>query len=92
MIESRIEEIKEKNRFGKRTRIQIEDDLVVDEVSNEKICLDIDIQHEHLQQNNFPKSYCSNKEDGREEIDKVLDIIYVLFVTIKIKKIWKKHH
>lgn len=27
-----------------------------------------------------------------EEIDKVLNAIYALFFTIKLKKIWRKHH
>lgn len=64
------------------------DDLVLDSI----VCVNEDIQQENLQQNNFPKSYCSNKEYGREEIDKVLDAIYALFVTIKLVKIWKQHH
>lgn len=64
------------NRFEKRVRMQIEDDLVLDETSNSIIDLDVDIQHEHIQQKHIPKSYFINKEDGREEIDKVLDVIY----------------
>lgn len=73
-------------------RIQIEDDLVLDEALNSIICLDVDIQQENLQQKHVPRSYFNNKVDGREEIDKVFDVIYALFVTIELKKIWKPHH
>lgn len=82
-IESRIEEVGEENRYGKRKRMVSIDDLVLDST----ICLNVDIQQENLQQYDFPKSYCSNKEDGREEINKVLDVIYALLVTIKLKTI-----
>lgn len=37
-----IEKSEVKNSFGKRTRIQMEGDMVVDEVSNAIICLIID--------------------------------------------------
>lgn len=55
--------------------------MVVDEVSNIRICLDIDIQHEHLQQKHMPKSYFNNKVDWMEKIDKVLKAIYALFTV-----------
>lgn len=81
-IESRIEEVKAENRYGKRARMVSKDDIVLD--SN--YFLNTNIQQENIQQNNSPKSHYSNKEDGREEIDKVLDTIYALFVTIKSKE------
>lgn len=86
LTESKIEKSEVKNRFRKRTKIQRKD-LVVDEVSNARLCLDIDIQHEQLQQNHIPKSYFRKKVDGSEEINKVLEVIYVLFTTNKLKKI-----
>lgn len=89
-IELRTEELEVKNSFGKRTRIQKENDLVLDKVLNVRICLDIDIQHEHPQQKCVPKRYFGNKEDGKEETNKVLDSIYALFATIKLEKIWRQ--
>lgn len=52
----------------------------------------MDIQQENLQQNHVLKEYFSNKENGREENDEVLDVVYTLFTTIKLRKIWKQHH
>lgn len=63
----RIKESEEKNSLGKRIRIQREDDLVLDEVSNAIIYLDIDVQHEHLQRKHVPKIYFGNKEDGKKK-------------------------
>lgn len=90
--ELRIKESEVNNSFGKRIRIQKEDDLILDEVSIVRICLDIDIQHEHLKQKHVPKSFFRNKDDGKEEINKVLDSIYALFSTIKLKRLCKQHH
>lgn len=80
--ESRIEEIEERNRCGKIERTKSEDDLILDEASN-SIILDVDIQQENIQKKYVPRSYFNNNVDGREEIDKVLDVIYVLFSIIK---------
>lgn len=46
--ESRIEESKVKIKYGKRARIQSEDDIVLDDAPNSIICLDVDIQQENL--------------------------------------------
>lgn len=92
MTKSIIEKSQVKNSFGKITRIQREGDLVVDENLNARICLDIDIQHEHLQKKHIPKSNFSNKVYGREEINKVLAATYALFSTIKLKKKWRRRH
>lgn len=59
-IESRIENFKEKKRYGKRARMVSKDDLVLDST----ICLNAYIQQENLQQNNFHTSYYSNMENG----------------------------
>ena len=86
-IESIIEKLEAENKYGKRARMVSKDDIVFDSI----VCLNADIQQENIQKKS-PKSYCSNKEDGREEIDIVLDVIYALFVTITLKKIWKSRH
>ncbi|CAL5202776.1 unnamed protein product [Lathyrus oleraceus] len=88
-IESRIEEVEVKIIYGKRTRMQYEDYIVLDEAPNVIICLDVDVQLQDLQKKNSPTP--SNKADKRGEIDKVLDEIYALFKTIKLKIIWKKN-
>lgn len=76
----------------KRARNPREDGLIMDEVSKEKIHIDIDIQPNHLQPQHVPKSYFGNKADKREEIDKVLDFIYALSAITEPKKIWEPHH
>lgn len=50
MIESSIENFEVKNSLGKRVRRPWEDGLVLDEVLMATIFLQIDMQHEHLQQ------------------------------------------
>lgn len=47
-IELRIERVEAKNRYGKRVRMQSENDLVLDEASNSRNFLNIGILHEHL--------------------------------------------
>lgn len=89
---SGIEKSQVKNRYGKRVRIQSGDDIVLDEAKNEIICLDIDIQQENLQRKHVHKEYFSKKVDERKNNNELLDVIYVVFATIKLKKIWKQHH
>lgn len=87
----RIEEFKVNKKYGEGERRQLEDDLVLDENPNLTICEDVGIQQENLRQKSIPKNYF-NKADERQEIDKVLDVIYALFTKIKLKIIWKQHH
>ena len=61
--ESRIEEFELKNRYEKRSWMQSENDLVLNEASNSTFCLDVDIQQENIQQKHDPKEYFSNKVD-----------------------------
>lgn len=74
---------------GKRIRTQCENYIVLGEAPNLTIHLYVGIQLQDLQQENSltPR----NKDDKRGEINEVLDEIYVLFNTIKLKKIWKKN-
>lgn len=44
-----------------------------------KIYLDAYVHEENIQQNDFPETCFSNKEVGKEEIDKVLDSMYAFF-------------
>lgn len=88
---SRMEEYEVKKRYEKRARMQNENDLVLDEAPNLMICLDMCISNKKLKKN-VPKSYYGNKVYGREEIKKVLNDIYALFTTIKLKMIWKQHY
>ncbi|KAI5394774.1 hypothetical protein KIW84_061407 [Lathyrus oleraceus] len=88
-IEARIEEAKVKTICRKRTRMQYEDYIVLDEAPNIIIRLDVDVQLQDLQQKNSPTP--GSKADKRGEINKVLDGIYELFDTIKLNRIWKKN-
>lgn len=88
-IKARIEEVDVKNICEKKIRMLYEDYIVLDETPNPIIHLDIDIQLQDFQQNNsLPPS---NKAKKRREIYEVLDEIYTLLDTIKLKKIWKKN-
>ncbi|CAK8579205.1 unnamed protein product [Lathyrus sativus] len=69
--------------------MQYEDYIVFDEAPNATIHLDVDVQLQDLQQKNNLTP--SNKDDKRGEIVEVLDEIYALFDTIKLKRIWKKN-
>ncbi|KAK2356293.1 hypothetical protein QL285_093638 [Trifolium repens] len=44
-------------------------------------------QEQDLQQKEQP----SNKAEEKAEIDKIIDMICVLFATVKLKRIWKQH-
>lgn len=90
--ESRIEEFEVKNRYGKRAIRLSEDDIVLCETPHSIICLDVEIKQENRHQKHYPESYFSNKVERIEEIDKVLNVIYTLLATIKLKKIWMQHH
>lgn len=57
-----------------------------------KNCLDEDTQQKNVQQKNVLENYFSNKADGTEVINNILDAIYALLATIKLRKIWKQHH
>ncbi|MCI35347.1 hypothetical protein A2U01_0056568 [Trifolium medium] len=46
------------------------------------------MQEQDLQQREPP----SNKAEEKAEIDIVIDMICALFATIKLKRIWRKHH
>lgn len=57
----------------------------MDETQNAIICSDVDVQLQDLQQKNSHTP--SIKVDKRGEIDEVLDEIYALFDTIKLKRL-----
>ena len=88
----RIEEFEVNKNHGEEEIRKLEDNLVLDETTNFTICEDVDIQPENFQQKSLPKNYFHNKADDRQEIDKVLGVIYTLFNKIKLKMIWKHHH
>ena len=88
----RIEEFEVNKNDGEEEIRKLEDDRVLDETTNLPICEDVDIQPENLQQKSLPKNYFHNKAYERQEIDKVLDVIYTLFNKIKLKMTWKEHH
>lgn len=60
-----MKEVKLKNICGKRTRVQYEDYIVLDEALNSIIHLDKDIQQQNLQQANIPTS--GKKADEKEK-------------------------
>ena len=87
-----IEESEEKREYVEEEIRQLEDDLVLDETTNLTFFEDVDIQPENLQQQSLSGNYFHNKENDRQEIDRVLDDIYALFNIIKLKMIWKQYH
>ncbi|CAK8571374.1 unnamed protein product [Lathyrus sativus] len=89
--EDALEESEVNKKYGEEESRQLEDDLVLDENTDVKSCIDVDIRQENLQNNSIPKNYF-NKADERQEIDKVLDFIYALFTKIPLKMTWKQHH
>ena len=82
-----IEEFEVNMRHRERDIRKLKDDIVLDETKYLTICEDGDIQQENLQHKSIPKNYFHNKADERQEINKVLDIIYALFNKIKLKMI-----
>ena len=84
-----IEESEVKREYVEEEIRQLEDDLVLDETTNLTFFEDVDIQPENLQQQSLPGNYFHNKENDKQEIDRVLDDIYAMFNIIKLKMIWK---
>jgi len=71
--------------------VNIKDDLVCKETQKSQLWRDLDVQPE-IHQQKVPPNFFSNKARKKEEIDKVLDAIYALFVNVHLKRIWKQHH
>ena len=87
-----IEEFEVNKKYWKGERRKLKDDIVLDESENITIYEDVDIQKQNLQRKCIPKNYFNSKADERQEINKVLDVIYALFTIIKLKIIWMHHH
>ncbi|PNX60475.1 hypothetical protein L195_g060199 [Trifolium pratense] len=89
-IEDDLIDVKKKDE--EEELIKVEDDLVWKETQKSQFLRSEYVEQEISQHKNIPQIFFSNKVEKKDEIDKVLDAIYALFINFHLKKLWKKHH
>lgn len=75
-----------KNSLGKRARRPKKDGLVMDEASKENICLDIDIQPEHLQPQHVPRVTSETKQMEAKKLIKYLTLFMLCSLLLSRRR------